>query len=117
MNDLHRVLGPRIVGGEDDEVRILGDAFRHDRTFGAVPVSSTTKEGDDPSLRITLEGGDHLFQAIRRMGIIPDDGVIGPDVDHFGATGDPRAGGQPRRHLLGRDPQAQAGHSLSLIHI
>ena len=46
VDDRHRVLAARIVGGEDDEIAAAPGGFAHQRALGAIAIAAAAEDGD-----------------------------------------------------------------------
>ena len=72
LQDEIGVLAPRIVTGEEDAIRAFGGGLGHERSLFGVSVTSAPDYGDDmlPTRSNMRNGGQHIFERVRGMGII-----------------------------------------------
>ena len=63
-----------IVAGQDHLIAVLTSHFRHGGPFGPVAITTTTDYGQHFGICFAqgLDGFQHFFQGIRRMGVVND---------------------------------------------
>ena len=73
--DLFQALGPGVVGGDDEPIRIGFRLGGHEGALGTVPVATAAEKGDD--LRLfgcqLADGTQQLRVSVRSMGVIDED--------------------------------------------
>ena len=72
-DDLLRILGARIIVGYHHHVAQGGRDFSHQRAFAVVTIATAAKHAEQPAMRQSLEGVQHLLQGIGRVGVVDQD--------------------------------------------
>ena len=71
-----RLLSARVIRGDNDQIGQLGGDTAHYRTLFPVPVAAAAEKGHEPAPRHLAYGAQDVFQRVRRMGVIYEDGVV-----------------------------------------
>ena len=82
-NDGFRVFRAGVIRRDDRDIGQFGADAAHDGALGLIAVAAAAKDGDDA---VRLHGPrrfQSLLQAVRRMGIVDDDGEILTGFDEF----------------------------------
>ena len=101
-DDAPRVLGARVVGGEDDEVAAPCGGLAHERPLAAVAVAAAAEDGDQAARRERPEDVERARERVGRVGVVDDHGEAR-------ARRSARAGraAAPRRRGRRRSPPAR----------
>ena len=76
IKDSLRVLTTRIIGGSHHIIRLFSGNPSHNRPFGIVSITTTTKYCNNPPLSYLSGSFQNIFQAVRSMGIIHNNSKI-----------------------------------------
>ena len=102
VDDRLRVLGARVVGGDDGDVgEPVGD-LAHQRALVAVAVAAAAEDADQPSPggRDLARGSEHVLERVGRVGVVDEDRERLALVDRLEAARDAlgvRQRARPRR--------------------
>ena len=72
-DDLRRVLGARVVRGDDGEVGVAGHGRAHRGTLGRVPVSAGAEDHDQAARHQRPHGAEDLIEGVRGVGEVDHD--------------------------------------------
>ncbi len=120
LDDRERILAPRIVRGDEDDV---GEARRdrtHERALLAIPVSTASEHADDAIRRERPRLGKDVLERLRRVRVVDEHGEGLPFVDRLEPAGhslemlDP-APDRPRRRSRGAGAAATAPRTFSTL--
>ena len=103
-DDRLRVLGARVVGGDDGEVGELRPGPPHLRPLVAVAVAAGAEDRDHPPRGQPPRRPQHVLQRVRRVRVVDQDREPLPLVDRLEPPRHPRRLRQPRRRRLPLDP-------------
>ena len=98
-----RILGARVVARRDDDVGEFGREAAHDRALRAVAVAAAAEDRDDVAFRDFARRPQHVFDAVRRVRVVDDDGEILPRLHEFEAARDGREALEHGADMLRRD--------------
>ena len=71
VKDVLGILGPGIVGGDDDYVSLLVGDLHHDLALFRVPVAATPEHKDDsPDAADALDSVEEVLQRVGRVGVV-----------------------------------------------
>lgn len=81
--DGFRIFRTGIIGRDDRDIGQFGPDAAHDGTLGLIAVAAAAKDGKDAVRFHSPRRFQGFLQAVRRMGIVDDDGEILTGFDEF----------------------------------
>ena len=104
-DDRERILGARVVAGQDREIGDRGGRRSHQGSLGAVAVSPATEHDDQSSRRQRARRLQHGTDAIRRVGVVHHHQEVLSGLHRLDPARHPRDGGQTLGRDLEPDPE------------
>ena len=101
--------GARIVRGDDHRVGKRRGDPSHARPLGAVAISPAAKHCDHTVFRKAADGGEDIFQSVRRVGVVDEHGVVRVRGQNLAAPTHAMAGFQGPGRLVKRHTQFPRG--------
>ena len=113
-NDRLRVLGARVVRGDDGHVSPAGGDGAHERPLAPVAVTAAAEHADEPAGGERAQAQEHVFQRIRGVGVIDEHRRSGSPCPigqghPLQAPGYASHPGESGADLLDRQAEAKAG--------
>src|SRR4051794_23976157 len=87
-DDRARVLAARVVGRDDDDVRVLAHDGAHERALGTVAVAAGAEDDDHAPGRERPRRAQHVVERVRGVGVVDEHGERLALVDRLEAAGD-----------------------------
>ena len=78
-----RLLGARVVGRHDGDVRHVGGYLPHERALAAIAISSGAEDDDDPAVAEVARGSEDGRERVRRVCVVHHDRERLPFVDRL----------------------------------
>ena len=76
LDDRVGVLGPRVVGGDDDAIGKTGGDLPHQRALAAVAVAAAPEDDVQPPGGQRTRRPEDVLQRVRGVGVVHEHGVV-----------------------------------------
>ena len=113
-----RILRAGVIRGDDGKIGQFRSDAPHLRALPPVPVAAAAEEGHNPPRRGLPHAAKHVFQSIRRMGVVDQDRVVPVRRNSLDSALHTLRRRQRRRGLRQRDAQQSGAgqHAQRVVH-